>query len=183
MIASIAARIVRPVKSTSSTRITSRPSTSNGMSVRCTSGREPNRQVVAVEADVERADRNLGALDLEDLRGEYLGERRPSGHDADEREVLRALVGLEDLVRDPGDGSRDRLRSPSRSPWFCTPPTHLRMQRCLPAVAARRHVIIVVRAAVRALLRYESAALASLTGLGLKVESESSATAAAGQGA
>jgi hypothetical protein len=40
----------------------------------------------------------------------------------------------------------------------------------------------VVRTANRALLRYESAALASLTGPGLKVESESSATAGARQG-
>ncbi len=71
--------------------------------------REPDGEVVSVEADVERSDAHLGSLDLADLGRERLGEHGSAGDDADEREVARALVRLENLVRDARDGARDRL--------------------------------------------------------------------------
>ena len=63
-------------------------------------GREMRREVVAIEADVELAERHLRALDGLDLLGQALGEQVAARHDADERDVARALVGLEDLMRD-----------------------------------------------------------------------------------
>ena len=63
-------------------------------------GREMRREVVAIEADVELADGHLRPLDLLDLLGQALGEQIAARHDADERDVARALVGLEDLMRD-----------------------------------------------------------------------------------
>jgi hypothetical protein len=79
------------------------PSTSKGMSVRCTSGREPGGDVVAVEGDVERADGHLRALDALDALGQRLGDHRTPRHDPHERDLRAApAVGLEDLVRDAG---------------------------------------------------------------------------------
>ena len=57
------------------------------------------REVVAIEANVQLAQGNLDPLDLLDLVNEHLREKVASRDDAHEREVVRALVGLEDLVR------------------------------------------------------------------------------------
>ena len=62
-------------------------------------GRHMGREVVAIEADVQLAQGNLDPLDLLDFVNEHLREKIASRHDADERDVVRALVGLEDLVR------------------------------------------------------------------------------------
>ena len=62
--ASSAARIVRPVYSTSSTSRMCRPSSENGISVRRTTGCGADRvphQVVAIQRDVERAGRHVDA--------------------------------------------------------------------------------------------------------------------------
>ena len=48
------------------------------------------REVVAVEGDVERADRELDALVLEDRRGEPSGERDAAALDADEHQAVGA---------------------------------------------------------------------------------------------
>ena len=56
--ASSAARMVRPVKSTSSTSTTTRPVTSTGTSVGPSGCDRAQADVVAVEGDVERADRD-----------------------------------------------------------------------------------------------------------------------------
>src|SRR5262249_29077758 len=57
-------------------------------------------EVVTVERDVQRADRQRGAVDASDLLGEPLGQGDAPRAQADERHVLGAVVLLEDLVRD-----------------------------------------------------------------------------------
>src|SRR5207244_13168509 len=65
-------------------------------------GRAAQVEVVAVERDVERAHGQRGAVDARDLGGQPLGEGDAAGAEPDEREILRAGVPLEDLVRDAG---------------------------------------------------------------------------------
>ena len=67
------------------------------------------RQVVAVEGDVERADGELGALVLEDRRRDAMGERDAAALDADQDEALGAGLLLHDLVRDAGHRAADVL--------------------------------------------------------------------------
>ena len=62
-------------------------------------------QVVAVHRGVERADRHVAILDLRDLVGDPAGERDAAGRDAEHDEVVGAVVALDDLVRDPGQGA------------------------------------------------------------------------------
>ena len=57
-------------------------------------------EVVTIEADVQLAQRHLRAFDCLDFVGQALREQVAARDDADEREVVRALVGLEDLMRD-----------------------------------------------------------------------------------
>ena len=73
-------------------------------------GSEMRREVVAVEADVELAERHLRALDGLDLLGQALGEQIAPRHDADERDVARALVRLEDLMRNARQRPLDLVR-------------------------------------------------------------------------
>jgi hypothetical protein len=56
--------------------------------------------VVAVEGDVDVADRDLGAAELADERVQALGENRPPGVDSNQGDRL-LFVSLDDLVRDP----------------------------------------------------------------------------------
>src|SRR5258707_10760421 len=65
-------------------------------------GLEP--QVVAVEGDVERAPRGLGALDGRDLGRDALGEGHPAGLDADQGHALAPAGLLDDLMGDAGEG-------------------------------------------------------------------------------
>ena len=69
---------------------------------------EVGEVVVAVEADVEASQRDAHPLDTLDLVHEFLCEQIAAGHDTHKREVLNALVLLDDLVRDAGDGAVDR---------------------------------------------------------------------------
>lgn len=70
-------------------------------------GSEIGSVVIAVEADVEAAERNVDALDLLDLLGEFLCQKVAARDDADQSEVFTALVALENLVRDAGHRSID----------------------------------------------------------------------------
>ena len=70
-------------------------------------GSEIGRIVIAVEADVQAAERNVDALDLLDLLGELLCQKVAARDDADQSEVFTALVALENLVRDAGHRSID----------------------------------------------------------------------------
>ncbi len=69
---------------------------------------EVGQVIVAVEADVQASQVDAHPLDPLDLVHELLGEQIAAGHDADEREVLNALVLLDDLVSDTGDRAADR---------------------------------------------------------------------------
>jgi len=68
-----------------------------------------NVHVVAVEGDVELAERDLGACELRDPAPQPLGERHASGVDPDERDPRELGVALDDLVRDARQRLLDRL--------------------------------------------------------------------------
>ena len=61
----------------------------------------PHVQVVAVEGDVERAERELTAGELGDQAPQPLGERDAARVDADERDGVEIGIALDDLVGDP----------------------------------------------------------------------------------
>src|SRR2546430_8034080 len=63
--------------------------------------------VVAVLADVQRADGNRRALELHQAVGQPACEVVALGHDANHHQVAGATVALQDLVRDPGEGAPD----------------------------------------------------------------------------
>ncbi len=65
--------------------------------------------VVAVEADVEVAERDLGVEQLLEQRVQPLGEERSATVDADERRSGIVRVALDDLVRDARERSPDFL--------------------------------------------------------------------------
>ena len=69
-----------------------------------TTGCEAGRlgaDVVAVEGDVEVADRRLGLGQLAEQGVQAAGEERAAGVDADDREALGLRVLLGDLMGDP----------------------------------------------------------------------------------
>ena len=57
--------------------------------------------VVAVEGDIDVAQRDLGAAELADQRVQAARQQGAAGVDADQGELLAAGVLLDDLVRDP----------------------------------------------------------------------------------
>ena len=65
----------------------------------------PQADVIAVEGDVEHAHRHRGALDALDLGGEPGREVVAAVRDAHEHDVIGALVALDDLVGDAGEGA------------------------------------------------------------------------------
>ena len=67
-------------------------------------------QVVAVHRDVERPARDGRALDGGDALGDPLGERHAARRDAEQDEVVGALVALEDLVGDAAQCAGDVAR-------------------------------------------------------------------------
>src|SRR5215216_4590452 len=67
-------------------------------------------QIVAVQRDVERAGRHVVAGDLFERARDAPGYRHSARTDADERQVIDALVALDNLVCDAGEGSRDAIR-------------------------------------------------------------------------
>ncbi|HJW67394.1 MAG TPA: hypothetical protein VJ419_06370 [Gaiellaceae bacterium] len=69
----------------------------------------PDVDVVAVEGDVELAERDLGAAQLVDAAAQPLGEWHPARVDPDERDSREVGVPLDDLVRDPRQRLRNRI--------------------------------------------------------------------------
>jgi hypothetical protein len=65
--------------------------------------------VVAVEGDVELAERDLGAAQLCDPPPQPLRQRNASRVDSDQRDPVEVGVALDDLVRDPRQRALDRL--------------------------------------------------------------------------
>ncbi len=74
----------------------------SGTSVGTDGGDGPQADVVAVERDVEGAEARLDRLERRDRRRDPVRERDPSRVEADEDDVVRAVVALDDLVRDTG---------------------------------------------------------------------------------
>ena len=68
------------------------------------------RQVVPVKVDVENAAGDRFLFDGLDGQFEAVGKDNPAGADADQADILNALVALEDLVGDAGDRAPDLLR-------------------------------------------------------------------------
>ena len=73
-------------------------------------GAEIRREIIAVQADVQPAERNVHPLDRLDALREPLREQVAARDDADKGEVASPLVGLEDLMGDAREGSVDLLR-------------------------------------------------------------------------
>ena len=63
------------------------------------------RQVVAVKADIEGADRNGTALELLEGRGKPVGDRDAPRAHADDDYVFDAAVALDDLMGDAADSA------------------------------------------------------------------------------
>ena len=79
-----------------------------GSSVRLQRPGAAQPQVVAVEGDVERADRHVDALEGADPGGQPAGQRHAAGRDAEQDRCRAAPLGLlEDLVGDPVDDAGD----------------------------------------------------------------------------
>jgi hypothetical protein len=74
--------------------------------------RQPD--VVAIERDVERAHRDLHALDLCDLPREAHGEVVAPVRDPDEDEAVGPLT-LDDLMGDPGECAADVVGAEDRA--------------------------------------------------------------------
>jgi hypothetical protein len=92
--------------------------------------RRPQPQVVAVHGDVEGPGRDGTALDRGHGGGYPRGQRDAPGGDAEEHHTLVALVALEDLMRDAGEGTRNRIGIEHDTRYFCSE---------LATVCSRRH--------------------------------------------
>ena len=66
-------------------------------------------KVIAVERNVENADRRLLSLDMLDIRRDALGDRNTARADADDDDVIDALVAFYDFVRDTRECAADAL--------------------------------------------------------------------------
>jgi hypothetical protein len=66
-------------------------------------------QVVAVQRDVERPDRDFHSGYCRDLAGEPAGERDAASADPDKRKLLHAAGALHDLVRDTRESAADTV--------------------------------------------------------------------------
>jgi len=72
------------------------------------------RQVVAVERDIDRAERKIDAFVRAYGLANPRGERVATRADADDREKGKIALALDDLVRDPRDGPPDIVRTEQR---------------------------------------------------------------------
>src|ERR1700680_4358458 len=64
-------------------------------------------QVIPVHSHVERAARDLEALELPDARGEAACQRHPARRDAEQDDPVTAVRPFQDLVSDPGQRPPD----------------------------------------------------------------------------
>jgi hypothetical protein len=71
-------------------------------------------QIVAVQGDVDRAERDVDAFVRSDRRLDARRERVPARANADDGENGEVAVTLDDLVRDPRDSSADIVRGKQR---------------------------------------------------------------------
>ena len=71
-------------------------------------------QIVAIERDVDRTQRDVDALVRADRRLNACGERVTPRANADDREEGKIAVTLDDLMSDPRDGPADVVRREQR---------------------------------------------------------------------
>ena len=57
-------------------------------------------EIVAIQVDIQNADRNLAILERLDFRGQPLRQRNAAAANADERELIEVLGLLQNLVRE-----------------------------------------------------------------------------------
>ena len=67
-------------------------------------------QIIAIERDVQFADRNGNALDGEDIFCQTLCERQTAAFHAEQDDVLRAVIMFNDLMGDAFEGAAHILR-------------------------------------------------------------------------
>ncbi len=65
------------------------------------------REIVAIECDVQRADRNIHAVDAAHGASNALGQRNAAAADADQRQAARAAAFFDDLVGEALQGAVD----------------------------------------------------------------------------
>ena len=99
-------------------------------------GCEATGHVISIEADVELAHRRADTLDGLDLRREEICDVGTAADDTHDREVLRPLIVLDDLMRDAGKGSAHRRsvhdgRLGSQSLLFHVAPFTKKRRLCL----------------------------------------------------
>ena len=70
-------------------------------------GGKVGQEVVAIEADVQASQGRLLTFDFGDLVGQTLGQNVAAGDDAHEHNFMRAVVRLQNLVRDARKRSLD----------------------------------------------------------------------------
>ena len=68
------------------------------------------REIIAIEADVERAERYVSSLDLLDLDRKAMSKQIASCEDSHQGDVRGTMVGLENLVRDARERSLNFVR-------------------------------------------------------------------------
>ena len=117
--ASSAARTVRPENSTSSTRITTVPSMPPGGSivVRASARGSAQAQIVAVQRDVERADRDGDAPNAAIRSASRCGQRDTTGRDAEQDESRQPSVCSMICGRCGSTCARCQRTSSSREFW------------------------------------------------------------------
>jgi hypothetical protein len=98
-------------------------------------------QIVAVERDVERAERQVDALVALDLIVEARGDEVAARADTDEREGGKIAVPFDDLVRDARDGSPDVVGREDdrqlRTPFPASQDRSLKVDACTVSICVR----------------------------------------------
>ena len=61
--------------------------------------RADRRKIVAIESDIESADRDVNVGDAANLLGQALGKRNAAPANADQREILGTAAIFDDFVR------------------------------------------------------------------------------------
>jgi hypothetical protein len=73
-------------------------------------------EIIAMEGDVDRAERDLDVGEVRDQTSETLGQGHTSRMDADECDSIEIIVALDDLVRDARRRPAQRLSIEQKLP-------------------------------------------------------------------
>ena len=133
--ASSAARIVRPVNRTSSTRTTVRPLIDSGTDVTPIRGLGAAVEIVPIQPDIEHPDGDSLTFDIDELSVDSLRQWNSSGVNPKEHDRVGTVVSFEDFVSDapqrPADVARVHHLSHDE-PSRITGRMPTRSARCLP---------------------------------------------------